>query len=164
VSRYWSISGDWQVQASALYYRYPGSSRARAYDRAETRINWTYRDVLSLGVSAIYVIGARNHRPRGAADASFQWPLAGHFSLSAGVGIAQIVTAPYSPYSNSHAGYYRHSRASDNGVYGYGHAGLSWSKGRWRMELDRLLAGADTRRQWDNLDASPWVATISWSF
>ena len=162
-SRYWSLSGDWQMQISALYYRYPGSADTRAYDRAEAGLNWTYRDVLTLGVSALYVIGARDHRPRGAVDASFHWPLAGHFSFSAGAGIAQATAAPYSPYRYGRADSYRYHR-SDSGLRGYGHAGLSWSNGPWRVELNRILADPATRRQWEESGASPWVATISRSF
>ena len=162
-SRYWSLSGDWQMQASVLYYRYPGSGGARAYDRAETGVNWTYRDVLSLGVSAIYVIGAKEHRPRVAADASFHWPLPGRFSLSAGAGAAEATIAPYSPYHHEYAGSYRYVHAG-GGLHGYGHVGLSWSGGHWRMQLDRILADPATRQQWDVMGASPWVATISRSF
>jgi len=162
-SRYWSLSGDWQVQASALYYRYPGNGRARAYDRAETGVNWTYRDVLSLGVSAIYVIGAKEHRPRVAVDASFRWPLPGRFSLSAGAGAAETTIAPYSPYHDGPTGSHRYVHA-EGGVHGYGHVGLSWSGAHWRMQLDRILADPATRRQWDVMGASPWVATISRSF
>jgi len=162
-SRYWSLSGDWQVQASALYYRYPGNSRAHAYDRAETGVNWTYRDVFSLGVSAIYVIGAKEHRPRGALDASFHWPLPGRFSVSVGAGVAEATLAPYSPYHYGHKDSYRYADA-DNGLHGYGHVGLSWSGGHWRMQLERILADPAARRQWDAMGASPWVATISRSF
>jgi uncharacterized protein (TIGR02001 family) len=162
-SRFWLLSGDWQMQTSALYYKYPGSTHSRAYDRAETGVNWTYRDVLTLGVSAIYVLGAKDHRPRGAADASFHWPLAGQFSLSAGTGVAQAITAPYGPYRYGRTGSYRRARTS-NGLHGYGHAGLSWGHGPWRVEFERILADPATRRQWDALGASPWVATISRSF
>ncbi|WP_460877133.1 TorF family putative porin [Rhodanobacter koreensis] len=160
-SRYWSLSDDWQMQANLLYYRYPGETRSRAYDRAETGVDWTYRDVLTFGMSAIYVIGARDHQPRGAADLSFHWPLAWHFSLSAGVGVAQPLIAPYTPYGYGHAGSYSYDRT---GLHGYGHAGLLWSHGPWRIELDRIMADPETRQQWANLGASPWVATISRSF
>lgn len=165
-SRYWSLSGDWQMQASVLYYRYPGSAETRAYDRAEAGLNWTYRDVLTLGVSALYVIGARDHRPRGAVDASFRWPLARHFSFSVGAGVAQATAAPYSPYGYDRADSYSHywRYRDDSGLRGYGHVGLSWGDRDWRVELSRILADPATRRQWKELDASPWVATISRSF
>ena len=159
VSRDWSLSSDWQMQASLLYYRYPGESGSRASDRAEAGAHWTYRDVLTLGVSAIDVFGARDHQLSGAADLSFHWPLAWQFSLSAGVGVAQPIMAPYTRYG--HASYYEYDHT---GLHGYGHAGLSWSKGPWRIELDRIIADQATHREWAALGASPWVGTISRSF
>ena len=164
VSRSWSLSGDWQMQANLLYYRYPGQTRSRAYDRAETGVNWTYRDVLTFGLSAIHVIGAGNHQTRGAADLGFHWPLAWDFSLSAGMGIAQPLVAPYTPYTPYHHGYMRPYYDDRTGLHRYGHAGLLWSHGPWRIELDRIMADPETRRQWATLGASPWVATISRSF
>jgi hypothetical protein len=47
--------------------------------------------------------------------------------------------------------------------YSYGHLGLLWSNGPWRIELDRIVAAPATQ-QWAKLNASPWVATISRSF
>ena len=152
-SRYWSLSSDWQMQASLLYYSYPSSPSSRVYDRAETSVDWIYRDVLTFGVSAIHVFGGRDHQPRGAADVDLHWPLPWHFSLSTGAGIAQSLVAPNSPYN--------YGKSS---VYRYGHAGLTWETGPWRVELDRILVERDARRYWGNLSASPWVATISRSF
>jgi hypothetical protein len=149
------------MQANLLYYQYPGQNGSKSSDRAEAGVNWTYRDVLTLGLSAIDVFGANGHQPSGAADISFHWPLAWHFSLSAGVGAAQPVVAPYTPYHNGYPNYYEYDRS---GLHGYGHAGLSWSNGHWRMELDRMMADPGTQRQWAALGASPWVATISRSF
>ena len=160
-SHYWSLSSDWQMQASLLYYRYPGNSHSMAYDRAETGVDWTYRDVLTFGLSAIYVIGAPDSQPRGAADVSFHWPLAWHFSLSAGVGSTQSIIAPYTYYRDGQANPYAYDHT---GVHGYGHAGLLWGNGPWQIELDRIVADPATQRQWANMGASPWVATISRSF
>ncbi|TAM59571.1 MAG: hypothetical protein EPN49_10755 [Rhodanobacter sp.] len=165
VSRYWSLSGDWQMQASLFYYRYSGTARARAYDRVETGIDWTYRDVLTLGVSAIHVIGAKSDRPRGAADLTVHWPLAGQLSLSAGVGVAQLLASPYQRYRCRCADAGRDNDRDDrNDFYGYGQVGLLWSSGPWQVELDRLAADPAIRRQGDDLGASPWVATVSRSF
>jgi len=169
-SRYWSLSSDWQMQVSLLYYRYPGHTSSRAFDRAETGVNWSYRDVLSFGLSAIYVIDARNQRqPRGAADINLHWPLARHFSLSAGAGITQSLMVPYSSYHYVYADSYDHAYTSHYGSvranhYSYGHVGLLWSSGPWRMELDRIVAAPETQQEWANLDASSWIATISRSF
>lgn len=169
-SRHWSLAGDWQMQANLLYYRYAGTSRSRAFDRAEAGLGWTYRDVLTFGLSAIHVIGSEGrHRLRGAADISFHWPLAHHVSLSAGAGAAQFPIAPYDAYGYGHASRreYDHAGAYERvgtGIRTYGHVGLSWSDGPWRIELDRILADPETRWQWDAMDASPWVATVSRSF
>ncbi|HEY8587605.1 MAG TPA: hypothetical protein VIL60_12905 [Rhodanobacter sp.] len=161
ISRHWSISGDWQMQAELLYYRYSGSPRARAYDRTETGLHWSYRDVLTLGVSAIYVNGARNPGPRGAADLTFHWPLRQHFSVSAGAGMAQSQSGPYRRNHYAHT-YYR--QRSQIRLHGYGHLGLSWSDGPWRVDVVRLFADSAARRQWDAVGASPWIGTVSRSF
>ncbi|WP_254063371.1 hypothetical protein [Rhodanobacter sp. L36] len=162
VSHYWSLSGDWQMQASALYYRYPGSAGVRAYDRAESGVNWTYRDVLTMGVSAIYVLGAKTHRMRGAADLGFHWPLAWNLSLTAGVGVAQALVAPYTRYQYGRTGTYAYLH--EGGLLGYGQVGLMWSRGPWRIEVARVMADAATRQQWASLNASPWIGTLSRSF
>jgi hypothetical protein len=168
-SRYWSLSSDWQMQVSLLYYRYPGSGGgSRAFDRTEAGVSWSYRDVLSLGLSAIHVIGAKSEQPRGAADLNLHWPLARHFSLSAGAGITQSLVAPYSPYHHGYKNPYGHAYASHAhsaraNHYSYGQVGLLWSNGPWRIELDRIVAAPETQ-QWANLGASHWVATISRSF
>jgi uncharacterized protein (TIGR02001 family) len=167
-SRYWSLSGDWQLQVSLLYYRYPGIGGSKAVDRAETGVSWSYRDVLSFGLSAIHLIGAKNSRPGGAADVNLRWPLTQHFSVSAGVGITQALMTPYVVYRHVHADSYDYQASHYSyrvraNHYSYGHVGLLWSSGPWQMELDRIVAAPETQ-QWAHLNASHWVATISRSF
>ncbi len=152
-SHYWSLSSDWQMQASLLYYDYPSNARSGAFDRAETGVSWIYRDVLTFGLSATSLTGGNDHQPRGAADLNVHWPLTKHFSVSAGLGVAQSLLSPYTPNG--------YGRAS---VYRYGHAGLMWGYGPWRIELDRIMIDPGSRREWGNLAPSPWVATISRSF
>lgn len=169
-SRHWSLADDWQMQANLLYYRYAGTSRSRAYDRAEAGLGWSYRDVLSLGLSAIHVVGGvGRQRLRGAVDISFHWPLAHDVALSAGAGAAQSPIAPYNAYGYARASYREYDHADsygrvDTGIRTYGHVGLSWSHGPWRIEFDRILGDSETRWQWAVMDASPWVATVSRSF
>lgn len=168
-SRHWKLSSDWQMQVSVLYYHYSGAARSRVYDRSETGIDWTYRDVLTFGLSAARVIGARDHRPRAAADVNFHWPLASQVSLSAGVGVAQaLAVRPPDHYAydrDGSYGYRRYARLYDNGSpYRYGHAGLMWSDGTWRVELDRIVTDSGARRPRGYPAAAPWVATISRSF
>lgn len=157
-ARYWVLSSNWQMQASLLYYDYPGNARASAFNRAETGVDWIYRDVLTLGLSAVYLTGqGNNHQPRGAADLNVHWPLAPHLSFSAGVGAAQSFLGSYSV----EYGRYNH----DSGrLYEYGQVGLVWTSGPWRVELDRIAIDPAMRRRWAGLAAAPWVATIAWSF
>jgi hypothetical protein len=156
-SRSWSLSDDWQMQANLLYYK----ARMSTYDRTELGVGWIYRDVLTFNLSAARVLHNSHQSPRAAADLSLHWPLAWHFSFSAGVGVAQSLVAD----ANSQG----HVRGAPYGYhpmnhYAYGHAGLLWEHGPWQMELDRITTDPDLRRQRGNLSASPWVAAISRSF
>ena len=152
-SHYWSLSSDWQMQTGLLYYNYPGNSRSSAYNRAELGVSWIYRDVLTFGLSAAHVFRTRSQRPRAAADVDFHWPLAWHFSLSAGAGIAQTLIRTRPPYSYNQPSHYT-----------YGHIGLMWGQGPLRMELDHIQTDLETAGRRGNLDVSPWVATVSWAF
>ena len=159
-SHYWRRSSDWQVQVSLLYYRYSGTARSRTYDRAEAGIHWTYRDTLTFGLSAARNIDVEDHRTRAAADLDLHWPVLRHLALSMGAGVAQTLAAPHDPdYDQGDSYRYRHES-----VYHYGHAGLMWSDGPWRVELDRIMTDLDTSRQRYDPRAAPWVATISRSF
>ncbi|HKT27259.1 hypothetical protein [Dyella sp.] len=167
VDHYWLLSGDWRMQAGLAYYTYPGNASARAFDRAEASVGWLYRDVLSFGLSAVTLTRGNNHQPRGAADVDFHWPLPAHFSLTAGVGVAQPLPAwSYSggaaygtpAYPGSY--YYTYHRQRPSSYYGYGQVGLAWAYDAWRVELDRIATDPSQRQ----MAAAPWVATISWSF
>ncbi|HEX8778529.1 MAG TPA: hypothetical protein VF738_10455 [Rhodanobacter sp.] len=160
VSHYWPLSNAWQMQTDLLYYRYSGSARARAFDRAEAGIHWMYRDVLTFGLSAARVLDARDRRTLGAADLDFHWPLPWHFYLSAGAGIAQTPATPYRGYG--HAGPYYDRESPDS--YRYGHAGLIWAVGNWRAELQRIVTDPRVYRQRGVPSVAPWVVTVSWSF
>lgn len=161
LSRYWPLSGGgWQMQTDLLYYRYSGTTHTRSFDRTEAGVHWLYRDVLTVGLSAVRVLGVGDHRLRGAADLDFQWPLPGHFYFSAGAGIAQGAAVSYRAYE--HAGPYREHGSPD--FYRYGQAGLTWAMGDWRAELQRIVTAPRVRRRHGAPGAAPWVATISWSF
>ncbi|GGA03179.1 hypothetical protein GCM10011408_25830 [Dyella caseinilytica] len=156
---YWSLSDDWRLQAGASYYAYPGNNAASSFDRAETSVNWMYRDVMTFGLSAIYLTNGNDHQPRGAADVDFHWPLPWHLSFSAGAGVTQPLLI------RGYGGYAYEYRASHLGsYYGYGHAGLIWDEAPWRVELERIATSPNIGRQANGVAAAPWVATISWSF
>ena len=163
---YWLLSGDWRMQAGVAYYTYPGNASARAFDRAEASMSWLYRDVLTFGLSAISLTRGRDHQPRGAADVNFRWPLPAHFSLNAGVGVAQPLPArsyyggPSDGAWTYFPGYGAYRAQRPGSYYGYGQLGLAWNDGPWRVELDRIAT--DPSQRW--MAAAPWVATIAWSF
>ena len=142
-ARYWTLSGDWSMQAGLLYYTYP--ERQRLFDRVETGLHWTYRDVLTFGVSAASTVHRERQHWREAADATVRWPLTRHLSLSAGVGVARALVDPYRPYR-------------------YGQAGLAWTQGAWRLEVVRIASDQTFRYARGYPATEPWVATLLWSF
>jgi hypothetical protein len=157
VARSWPLSGNWQMQASLLYYDAMRRRPARPYRRVEADLAWIYRDVLTVNLAALRAIGGRDLRIQPAAEANLRWPLGHHVSLLAGVGVARFQRyGSYGAY-----GYYGESRSS---YYSYGQAGLAWAAGRWRIELDRIAtAGAPPPRRATG-GLSPWLASVSWSF
>jgi uncharacterized protein (TIGR02001 family) len=151
----WPLSANWQMQASLLYYDAPGRGRGRPYRRVEGDLAWIYRDVFTLNLAALHPLGSRDGRIRPAAEANLRWPLGGHLSLLAGAGVARYMRGA------GYAGYYGESRSA---YYRYGQAGLAWSSGRWRVELDRIATrGAPPARRGTG-GLSPWLASMSWSF
>ncbi|SEJ17646.1 hypothetical protein [Frateuria terrea] len=149
----WPLSDTWQMQASLLYYAVPRRGRARPYRRAEADLAWIYRDVFTLNLAALRPLGSRDGHTNPAAEANLRWPLTGHLSLLAGVGVARFQRGSYGYYGERYSEYYR-----------YGQAALAWSAGRWHVELDRIATrGAPpARRGSDGL--SPWLVSVSWSF
>jgi hypothetical protein len=156
LARAWQVSGNWQVQASLLYYDAPRRGRARPYRRMEADMSWIYRDVLTLGLSALRPLGDPDARTNLALDANLHWPLTRHLSLAAGAGVARFQRAAY--------GYYGYYGETGSAYYGYGQLGLAWTAGRWRAELDRIATdGAPPSRRGTG-GLSPWLASVSWSF
>lgn len=151
LTRAWTLSENWRVQTNVVYYHYAGLLRANVY---EPGLYWLYRDVLTFGLSGVYIVDADERRLHPAVDLNFHWPLAGDFSISGGFGIARYAVAYGQPaYERYHTGYYR-----------YGQVGLLWSHGRWRIELDRVAVDPEARRYLRRQAATPWLATISRSF
>lgn len=150
----WRIDDDWQVQATALYYRYPNNPAWRAFERVELGGTVIFRDVLTVGLSAAERLHGGGS-PRAALDVGLRWPLTDHLSLAAGAGVARYLVAPYHYYDGRRYG-------TGSGHYTYGNAGLAWSDGAWRVELLRVTANRD-RRPFER-EASPWLATVARSF
>lgn len=148
-ARSWALSANWQMQADLTYYHYASLRHVNAY---ESGVNWTFRDILELGVSAVHTAGVDRGRLHPAVDVDFHWPLAGDFFLSGGIGIAPYATREEYDW-RYHTGHYR-----------YGQVGLLWSHHAWRVELDRVAVDPGARRRLDELVASPWLASIAWSF
>lgn len=150
VGHSWTLSGNWQMQATFLYYHYPRHGRARTYDRTEVGVSWIYRDVLTFGLSASHLDDYGGQRPRGAADLGFRWPLVWQLSFTASAGVAQELLPP--------RGYYYERRNH----YYYGHVGLAWANGPWRIDVAHMESNRD--RTYSQPDVSPWTATVSWAF
>ena len=152
-SHYWAISTDWQMQADLLYYSRPSGEGRRHPGRMEAMVGWTYRDALAFNLSAFRATSGRNRQWHGAADLDLHWPLAKHFALSVGVGIAQSPAAFYGRYDYGHANH-----------YSYGQAGLLWSRAPWNIEIDRVATSAGAAHPPGSPGTSPWMATISLAF
>ena len=150
LSRAWMISDDWQTQASLSYSRYSGIRHTSAF---EADFDWIYRDVLTLAVAAIHTAGVNHHRVSPAVDLNFHWPLARHFFLLAGTGMARYV-----------ASYNAADEYDPRGFYHYGQAGLMWNNGAWRIELDRVVVNPGARHRLGDLVPSPWLISVSRSF
>lgn len=150
VARSWSLSSDWQMQSNLLYYHYPRHGQARTYDRTEFGVGWIYRDVVTIGLSATHLNDYGGQRPRGAADLGLRWPVARHLSITASAGVAQELVPP-------------RGRSYDwPNHYYYGHLGLTWNEGPWRVDLAHIMSNRDTHGF--QPEVSPWVATVAWAF
>lgn len=149
IAKSWSLSDDWQMQAGLLEYRYPGGGAWRPYDRTEVSTSAIWRDVLTASISAIKLAHGSGG-PRGAADVAFRWPVAWHVSVTGGIGLAQYL-APLPQYYP-----YRPDR------YSYGHGGLVWQEGGWRVELVHVFTNRERNR--GEARVSPWTATVARTF
>lgn len=125
-SVYWPLAADWQAQARLAGYRYPGSSDPNNYDRSETTLAATYRDLWSVAISVSRLSG-EGSRLYGAVDLGLRWPLSERFALAAGWGRAELVAWP---------GIY----------YSYADVGLNWHDGPWRAGLRYLGPASSVRR------------------
>jgi hypothetical protein len=144
-----------------MYYRYTRSGSSRVYNRAEAGMAWVYRDTLTLSLSAVHALHSPDHQVRPGADIDFRWPLPRDLSFSVGAGGSQALVLVGGYYE--HGVWVRHPRL-DAATYRYGHVGLAWTRGRWQVELERVATDLGDRARQGNLDAAPWLGTISLSF
>jgi len=160
LARTWPVSDDWQLQASLLYYDAPRHDRARPYRRAEADLSWIYRDVLTLNLAATRQPGEHDARTNIAAEANLRWPLSHHLALAAGAGLARFQGGSYG-YGYGYGGYGGEARSR---WYRYGQAGLVWTAGGWRVELDRITTDEAPASRRGTGGVAPWLATAAWSF
>lgn len=150
-ARAWRLDDDWQVQASTTYYRYADDPSWRIYDRVEVGGTLIFRDVLTVGLSAAERVHGGGS-PRGALDVGLRWPLGRHLSLAGGAGVSRYIVDPYYDHDGRQVG-------TGATYYTYGHAGLAWTSGPWRVDLVRVAARRD-RLPFERRP-SPWLATIA---
>lgn len=154
LGRNWTLSNDWQLDTGLSYYAYPGDSSQRRYDRFEAAAVAGYRDVLSLGLTALHY-AERSHGLPWAADLGLRWPLAGvvsglgapaeAWSLTASVGRATLLQATAFHYS-------------------YGSLGLAWQQGAWRAEVNRLAADGKAGAWVGRPQPARWAAVLARNF
>lgn len=164
-TRTWSLSGDWLAQASVLHYDHRGTQGAAIPDRTDASVYFVYRDLLSVGVSAMHPDTGDGGGVLGAADAELNLPLSRALSLSAGAGVAEVVVAAYSRGGyNGHDGYGADPGRTRIRRYGFGSLGLDWHQGPWRVGLDRHFNSLGSRRVYGGQTPPQWVVTGTWSF
>ncbi|MEK8032144.1 hypothetical protein AACH06_15055 [Ideonella sp. DXS29W] len=144
---YGHVGDNWQWQAHAGVYVYPGGGPAyRAFDRAEAGLSAGYRDVATLTLSALRMTGkpADDHLYP-AAELSLRWPLSDHWTLAAGVGRSEVLRWP--------------------GVwYTYGDVGVEWQAGPWRAAL-RQVGASDAARPYMAGGNDPrTTVSLGWQF
>lgn len=155
-SRSWALSADWLAQGSLVYYDY----RSAIPDRVDASVSITYRDMLTVGFSALRADGQAGQRLLGAADLAVSYPLARRVSLSAGAGVAQVAAGHYGPGSAPYPAYGYHPVRR----YGYGSLGLAWGDGPLRLRVDRHMNSLGERQVYGTRASADWVATLSWAF
>lgn len=163
VSRDWFSSGDWRGRANLAYYDYQDRGGRGIPDRVDAGVYVSYRDTVSIGISAIRVDGDQDRRWLGAADVGLGWPLSSQLTLMAGAGVAEAsVRSGSYGYGDGHG--YGYGSGYETRAYGYGNLGLAWSRGGWRLRIERNLNSLGERRAYGNGAPDPWVATLSRAF
>lgn len=162
-TRSWSLSGDWLAQASVLHYDHRATPGVAVPDRTDATLYFTYRDLLSVGVSAMHPHEGDGRRVLGAADAELSVPLSRALSLSAGAGIAEAMLSRYPAGRYAANGDY-YAGATRPRRYGFGNLGLGWHQGPWRLRLDRHFNSLGDRRVYGGEAPPQWVVTASWAF
>lgn len=143
-TRYGTVGNDWQWRAGLASYAYPRGDW-RGYDRSELTLGGSWRDLLSLELSATR-LHEGDQRPTWAADLGLRWPLGDGFSAAAGLGRAELVGWP-------------------RWCYTYGDAGLLWQQGPWRASLRALMIGGGRVRSLMGDAAEPHAsASIGYTF
>lgn len=145
-SAYWSIDEDWQLQARAGLYAYPGGGYYRFFNRYEIGLGARFRDLWSLDLSAIQLKEkeADDHLYP-AIELGMRWPLSDQWSLAAGIGRTEMMWWQDTWYT-------------------YADVGLVWQAGPWRAALRHLGADAAARLYLDRTAEPHTTASLSWAF
>jgi hypothetical protein len=147
LSHYRPLDDDWQLDAGLSRYLYPGDGYAGIYDRSEAGLGLGYRDLLSVGVTAIRYPAwpGRRGALQWAFDIGARWPLAGAWSATASAGQADLPPYPRRRYR-------------------YGGVGLAWQADGWRVEFGRLGADGTARRWFGSGADTRWTGLVAKDF
>jgi uncharacterized protein (TIGR02001 family) len=148
----WTLTRDFTARLSYTRYLYAFDKRPRPYDYGELSATLGYRDVLAATVSydpdtvRYATQGYVRHQPSVSYELAARWPLRHGFAVTAS------------------AGYYDLTRLYGAG-YWSGAAGLTWTRGRLSVDLNRFFADAALYRLYDEATADGrWVAGAAWRF
>jgi uncharacterized protein (TIGR02001 family) len=143
----WSLAPEWTAHASYTRYLYAWDHRPKPYDYGELALSLAFEDRLTATISyepdstRYSTLGYVRDRPSFAYEIAGRWPLARGFATVAGVG------------------YYDLTHLYGVG-YWSGNAGLSYSIGRFEVDVVRFFADPTVRRLFEDASADGrWVAT-----
>lgn len=152
VGKGWSLSPSWTANATYTRYQYVFDHRRKPYDYGEIALSLAFEDRLTATVSyqpdstRYSTEGYVRNRPSAAYELAGRWPVAKGLSVVAG------------------AGYYDLTRLYGVG-YWSGNTGVSYSVGRYELDVVRFYADRTVRRLFDEASADRrWVATATVRF
>jgi len=145
-SAYWNANENWQLQARAGVYAYPGGGYYRFFNRYEVGLGASYRDLWSIDLSAAQLKEKEaDAHLYPSIDLGLRWPLTDQWAVAAGLGRTEMHWWPDTWYT-------------------YADVGLVWQTARWRAAL-RYLGASDAARLYMQQGAEPHTTfSLSWLF